>query len=177
MKFSLLLIGAVAALSYSEAIFIIGGTAAAGATTVTAATAAQGAALAGIGGLVIGAALVGAVALASRRGKRSTQDLVKEDAVFNLVSASDAYGCALKLVCLLEGKEEKDLTEDDSFILSIFGQQPEAPSIDKMRTARGAYDYAAFMGDKFGQEACDSLFHTCEADYETMIKYVAQLRA
>lgn len=46
-----------------------------------------------------------------------------------------------------------------------------------MRTARGAYDYAAFMGSKFGADACDSLFHTCEPGYETMIAYVAQLRA
>lgn len=122
MKFALVLIGAIAALTYAEAIFILGtGTAAAGATTISAATAAQGVALAGIGGLVLGAGIIGIAALASRRGKRSVQDVVKEGAVFSLVSASDTYGCALKLVCLLEAKEEKELTEDDTFILNIFG--------------------------------------------------------
>ncbi|XP_037083116.1 uncharacterized protein LOC119103623 [Pollicipes pollicipes] len=177
MKFSLALLAVAGIATYAEAIIVLGTTAAAGTTTVTAATAANAAALAGIGGLVLGAGILGIAVLASRRGKRSVEDGVKEEAVFSLVSASDAFGCALKLVCLLEAKAEADLTDDDSFILNIFGRDPEAPSIDKMKSTRGAYDYAAFMGSKFGPDACEQLFHTCEASYKDMIAYVAQLRA
>ncbi|XP_043246960.1 uncharacterized protein LOC122394266 [Amphibalanus amphitrite] len=160
----------------SDATFIIETAAAGTASTVGVGTAAGAAALAGIGGLVLGAGIVGAIAL-SRRGKRSVENALKEDAIFNLVASSDAYGCAMKLVCMLEAKDDESLSDDDKFILTIFGRAPEAPSIDKMKSARGAYDYAAFMGHKFGVDACEELFHTCEATYETMIAYVAKLRA
>lgn len=122
MKLSLALLGVVVFLTSAEAVIILGTAAAAGATTVTAATAAQGIALAGVAGLALGALAVGGAALvASKRGKRSVQESVKEESVFNLVSASDSRGCALKLVCLLESKPDEQLTEDDSLILTIFG--------------------------------------------------------
>ncbi|KAF0303053.1 hypothetical protein FJT64_002914 [Amphibalanus amphitrite] len=169
---------AVGLASFSEAIFIFETAAAGTASTVGVGTATGAAALAGVGGLVLGAGLVGVLALAaSRRGKRSVEDGLKEDAVFNLVAASDAFGCAMKLVCLLEAKPDEGLTEDDTFILNIFGRDPQAPSIEKMKTPRGAYDYAAFMGKRFGADSCEELFHTCEASYQTMITYVAKLRA
>ena len=112
---------AVAALAnYAEAVLVLTTAAAAGTVGVGAATAAV--ALAGVGGLVLGAGLGGlAVAGARRRGKRSVQEAAKEDTVFNLVSASDSYGCALKLVCLLEAKPDEQLGDDDKFILGIFG--------------------------------------------------------
>ena len=56
-------------------------------------------------------------------------------------------------------------------------RDPQAPSIEKMKSPRGAYDYAAFMGKRFGADSCEELFHTCEASYQTMITYVAKLRA
>ena len=106
--------------SYAEAVLIL--TTAAAGTTVGLGAASAAAALAGIGGLALGAGLGGlAVAAGRRRGKRSVQEAAKEDTVFNLVSASDTYGCAMKLVCLLEAKPEDQLGEDDQFILSIFG--------------------------------------------------------
>ena len=49
--------------------------------------------------------------------------------------------------------------------------------MDALQTSRGAYDYAAFMGSKFGEDACEKLFHTCTFQYEAMIEYVARLRA
>jgi len=177
MKLTLALCALAGILTYAEAIFLIGAGGAAAGTTISAATASQGFALAGIGGLVLGAGLVGVLALASRRGKRSVDEAMKEDSVFNLVSSADVQGCALKLVCLLEAKEEKELNDDDNFILGIFGRDPQAPSIEKMKSARGAYDYAAFMGHKFGLEACDALFYTCDYSYKQMIAYVGQLRA
>ena len=113
---------AIGLASFSEAIFIFETAAAGTAGTVSVGTASGAAALAGVGGLVLGAGLVGVLALAaSRRGKRSVEDGLKEDAVFNLVAASDAYGCAMKLVCLLEAKADDDLTDDDKFLLNIFG--------------------------------------------------------
>ena len=112
---------AVGLASFAEAIFVFETAAAGTASTIGVGTATGAVALAGIGGLVLGAGLVGAIALASRRGKRSVEDGLKEDAVFNLVASSDAYGCAMKLVCLLEAKGDEDLTDDDTFILNIFG--------------------------------------------------------
>ena len=56
-------------------------------------------------------------------------------------------------------------------------RDPQAPSIEKMKSPRGAYDYAAFMGKRFGVDSCEELFHTCEASYQTMMAYVAKLRA
>ena len=114
---------AVGLASFSEAIFIFETAAAGTASTVSVGTASGAAALAGVGGLVLGAGLVGVLALAAsrRRGKRSVDEGLKEDAVFNLVAASDAFGCAMKLVCLLEAKPDEGLTEDDTFILNIFG--------------------------------------------------------
>ncbi|KAF0291345.1 hypothetical protein FJT64_010500 [Amphibalanus amphitrite] len=162
--------------SYSEAVIVLTTAAAAGTVGVGAATAAV--ALAGIGGLALGAGLGGLVAAGGRRRhKRSVEEVAKEDTVFNLVAASDSYGCALKLVCLLEAKPDDQLGEDDKFILNIFGREPEAPAVDALQSARGAYDYAAFMGHKFGADSCEKLFHTCSFQYDAMIEYVARLRA
>ena len=105
--------------SYAEAVLVLG-TVAAG-TTVGVGAATAGVALAGLGGLVLGAGLGGLLAHSHRRGKRSVQEAAKEETVFNLVSTSDTYGCALKLVCLLEAKPEEQLGDDDQFILNIFG--------------------------------------------------------
>ncbi|XP_037080796.1 uncharacterized protein LOC119101635 [Pollicipes pollicipes] len=174
MKLTLVLLGLVGLLTYAEAIIVLG---TAVGSTVAVGTALNAAALAGVGGLALGAGLVGFAALAGRRGKRSVQDSAKEETIFNLVSSSDSYGCALKLVCLLEAKPEEQLTADDQFILTIFGREPEAPTVEALKSARGAYDYAAFMGSKFGADACQKLFHTCSFEYEDMIAYVAQLRA
>ena len=81
---------AVGLASFSEAIFIFETAAAGTASTVGLGTATGAAALAGVGGLVLGAGLVGVLALAaSRRGKRSVEDGLKEAGFDGWISIED----------------------------------------------------------------------------------------
>ena len=169
MHFSRVLVPLTALLLTVDATFIIG---TAGTVGVGAATA--GVALAGVAGLALGAALVGGLAL-SRRGKRDVAVQQQTDMVLDMVAAADAYGCALKLVCLVESKPEEQLTAEDKLILQLFGSSPAALTEEQVNTPRKAYFYAAYLGDSQGKDACQKVFHTCEASYGQMMAYVGAL--
>ena len=169
MHFSHVVVALTAVLLTVDAVFVIG---TAGTVGVGAATA--GVALAGVAGLALGAALVGGLAL-SRRGKRSVAAQQQTDMVLDMVAAADAYGCALKLVCLVESKPEDQLTAEDELILQLFGSSPAAVTEEQVDTPRKAYFYAAYLGDSQGKDACQKVFHTCEASYGQMMAYVSAL--
>ena len=170
MHFSRVLVPLTALLLTVDATFIIG---TAGTVGVGAATA--GVALAGVAGLALGAALVGGLALSRRRGKRDVAVQQQTDMVLDMVAAADAYGCALKLVCLVESKPEDQLTAEDELILQLFGSSPAALAEEEVNTPRKAYFYAAYLGDSQGKDACQKVFHTCEASYGQMMAYVSAL--
>ena len=138
------------------------------------------AALAGVAGLAIGAGVVGGLALGGRRrgrgrGKRDVVVQQQTDMVLDMVAAADAYGCALKLVCLVESKPEDQLTAEDELILQLFGNSPAEVTEEQVNTPRKAYFYAAYLGDSQGKDACQKVFHTCEASYGQMMAYVSAL--
>ena len=169
MHFSHIVMGLTAVLLTVDATFVIGT-----AGTVGAGAAAGGVALAGVAGLALGAALVGGLVLA-RRGKRSVAVQQQTDMVLDMVAAADAYGCALKLVCLVESKPEEQLSAEDKLILQLFGSAPAAVTEEQVTSPRKAYFYAAYLGDSQGKDACQKVFHTCEASYGQMMAYVSAL--
>nr|AYC63220.1 hypothetical protein [Parasacculina yatsui] len=159
----------------AEATFLVATTG----TTVGLGTAYAATALAGVVGLVLGAKVVGAAALSKRRrGRRdlSAEALRREDLLFDVVAATDTYGCALKLVCSIEAKPESQLQVEDQLILALFGRQPETVSEDQVATPRQAYFYAANLGANQGAHACQQVFHTCKYSYNQMINYIRALR-
>ena len=65
--------------------------------------------------------MVGAIALASRRGKRSVEVPLKREAImWDMVSATDQLGCALKFVCLIQSRPEEDLSEEEAMVSALF---------------------------------------------------------
>ncbi|XP_037080515.1 uncharacterized protein LOC119101320 [Pollicipes pollicipes] len=169
MHFSRVALALAAVLLTVDATFIVGT-----AGTVGVGAAYAGVALAGVAGLALGAGLVGALAL--RRGKRSVAAVQQTDLVLDTVAAADAYGCALKLVCLIESKPDEQLSAEDQLILQLFGRAPAALTEDEVDTPRKAYFYAAYLGTSQGKAACQKVFHACEASYGQMIEYVRALR-
>lgn len=150
-------------------------------TTVGLGTAYAATALAGVVGLVLGAKVVGAAALRHRGNRRGRRDLTseaarREDLLFDVVAATDTYGCALKLVCSIEARPDSQLQVEDKLILALFGRQPESVSEDQVATPRQAYFYAANLGANQGPQACQQVFHTCKYSYNQMINYIRALR-
>ena len=174
MHFSGVVVALTAVLLTVDATFVIGIGTVGTVGTVGAATA--GVALAGVAGLALGAALVGGLAL-SRRGKRSVAVQQQTDMVLDMVATADAYGCALKLVCLVEARPEQQLSAEDQLILQLFGKAPAALDKEQVSTPRQAYFYAAYLGSAQGADACSAVFHTCEVGYDAMMEYVRALRS
>ncbi|KAF0291347.1 hypothetical protein FJT64_010501 [Amphibalanus amphitrite] len=171
MHFSRVVVALTAVLLTVDATFIIGT-----AGTVGVGAASAGVALAGVAGLALGAALVGGLAL-SRRGKRSVAAQQQTDMVLDMVAAADVYGCALKLVCLVEARPEQQLTAEDELIVQLFGKELAALTEEQVSTPRQAYFYAAYLGSAQGADACQAVFHTCEVSYDAMMAYVRALRS
>ncbi|KAF0291397.1 hypothetical protein FJT64_010465 [Amphibalanus amphitrite] len=174
MRSSVLLLAALAALAAVEATFILGTTTG----TVAAGTAAGAAGLAALGGLALGVGVVGAIALASRRGKRSAEVPARREAVvWDLVSATDQLGCALKFVCLIQARPEEELSEEEAMVSALFGRELDGVDFEKMQTSKGAYWYAAFMGERFGADSCNKLFGSCPHQMASMLEYFSGLQA
>lgn len=169
MHFSRVALALAAVLLSVDATIILGTTTG----TVGLGAAYAGAALAGVAGLALGGLLVGG--LAAARGKRSVAAQQQTDAVLSTVAAADAYGCALKLVCLVESKPDDQLSAEDKLILTLFGRSPAPITEEEVRSARQAYFYAAYLGASKGKDACTQIFQQCEVNYGQMMEYVRQL--
>ena len=151
-------------------------------TTGTVATGAAvgAAARAGIGGLALGAGLVGAIAGGGRRrgrgrGRRAAEaaDPARELAL-EVSAAADTAGCALKLVCLLEAEPAGQRGEEAGRLLRLVGE-PELPA--EVRTPRQAYRYAAYLGSVGGAAACGQQFPVCPYGLGDMMAYVRRIAA
>jgi len=154
--------------------------------TVGVGVAVAAAGLAGVAGLAKGAALVGILAGGRggggrshyhQRWRRDIEIQQETDMVLDMVAAADVYGCALKLVCLVESKPADQLSAEDELILQLFGNKPAPVAESEVRSARTAYFYAAYLGDSQGKDACQQIFHQCDASYDLMMNYVRAIKA
>ena len=144
--------------------------------TVATGTAIAATALAGVGGLALGAGLVG---LAGRRrgrgrGRRAADDQLRRELALDVSAAADTAGCALKLVCLLEAQPPQERAREAGALLELVGE-PELPA--EVQTPRQAYLYSAYLGSVKGAPACHQQFPVCPFGLKDMMAYVRRLSA
>ena len=56
-----------------------------------------------------------------KRAAHQSATATNPDALFDLISAMDHYGCGKQLVCELEAKPQSELATDEYLLLSLFG--------------------------------------------------------
>ncbi|KAF0291396.1 hypothetical protein FJT64_010464 [Amphibalanus amphitrite] len=147
--------------------------------TVATGVAVGAAALAGVGGLALGAGLVGAVARGGRRGRgrgrrAADTDELRRQLALDVSAAADPAGCALKLVCLLEAQPEPQRDAEAGALLDLVGE-PRLP--ERVQTPRQAYLYSAYLGSVGGAAACQRQFAACAFGLQDMMDYVRRLSA
>uniref|UniRef100_T1IRR4 Uncharacterized protein n=1 Tax=Strigamia maritima TaxID=126957 RepID=T1IRR4_STRMM len=127
--------------------------------------------LAALGGLKLLAAV--AVALAS--GKRDLSNPLSEklgnmDLYFHMINEVDHQRCALRLICELETMEEDKLEYDERLIKALFGAKPKNISYQELKTPKGAYEYAAYLGSTTqSRQACSTIYSKCPYATEQMM--------
>ncbi|XP_037071993.1 uncharacterized protein LOC119093183 [Pollicipes pollicipes] len=99
----------------------------------------------------------------------------RESVMWDMVSATDRLGCALKFICLIQARSDDELSDEEAVVSALFGRDLDGVDFEKMQTSKGAYWYAAFMGEKFGADSCNKLFHNCPHAMPTMLEYLRGL--
>ncbi|XP_042890110.1 uncharacterized protein LOC122265027 [Penaeus japonicus] len=140
-------------------------------STFLAAGASAGAAAVGvaavIGGLAAlkGAAILGFAvgrSLSGRRFRRSTETEAEEDEnlLLSTVGQLDPNGCILKLLCLLQTKDQSTLTLEEDLLLGMFANGTETLTSSSFYSA--AFVYATEIGTRTRDPSvCKKFFPRC----------------
>ncbi|XP_027207619.2 uncharacterized protein [Penaeus vannamei] len=137
-------------------------------STFLAAGASAGAAAVGVAAVIGGlAALKGAAILGfaigrnlgGRRFRKSTETRADEDEnlLLSTVGQLDPNGCILKLICLLQTKDQSTLTPEEDLLLGMFANNTETLS-----SYNAAFVYAKEIGTKTrSPHVCKRFFPKC----------------
>ena len=69
------------------------------------------------------------------------------------------------------------ILESDQLAIPLVSRELDGVDFEKMQTSKGAYWYAAFMGEKFGADSCNKLFSSCPHKMPSMLEYFRGLHA
>ncbi|XP_047472352.1 uncharacterized protein LOC125027357 [Penaeus chinensis] len=157
MKRNTLLVAFVCAscIAVAESSFLVAGASASAAAVGVAAV---------IGGLAAlkGAAILGYAvgrSLGGRRFRKSAETRADEgeNLLLSTVGQLDPNGCILKLICLLQTKDQSTLSPEEDLLLGMFANSTEALS-----SYNAAFVYATEIGTKTrSPRACKKFFPRC----------------
>ncbi|XP_066973306.1 uncharacterized protein [Macrobrachium rosenbergii] len=184
MKLSVLLSGAILAscCAFVSSLIIPIVTGTAGATSTLGLTVSSASIAAGLAGAAATAGIVGlglvALRVAAQRSshKLRTRRDIDEDTIqemFEIVAQVDVNACGLKLVCDLYQKPKSDLSEKESAILHLIGENPKPVAPEKVKDPRARYQSAAILGLR--GEKCSVLYASCPLTEDKVHAYLDTL--
>ncbi|XP_042229082.1 uncharacterized protein LOC121871048 isoform X2 [Homarus americanus] len=109
------------------------------------------------------------------RVKRDTQEKVligsDEEEYFDMIGDLDEDGCVLRTVCELSAAPYNHLTPDEQLIMVAFSTATDAPTSEALRTHKGTYDRAAWLGKTStgADQSCSTLYSSCPASAQQLM--------
>ncbi|XP_037089459.1 uncharacterized protein LOC119109807 [Pollicipes pollicipes] len=108
------------------------------------------------------------------RRRRSTTGTGEVEQDFEKIMGQDKDQCGMRVVCELEAQAAlgDDVDDFGKLIISLFGSNPAPVPTSALDTARGRYNYAAYIGSKSDPETCAELYSTCQFSSKSILQLV-----